>query len=114
MNFVNQSYGLGPKLPAIENGQEVIVEIVEKITALLSAEGMELGKFAKLKGDEAINLKISAKPSGGGLTIELLSPQPRLNLMGWLKSNITGVNVSPQEIKIEISGFPDLTIEVKS
>ena len=114
MNLITPSYGLGPKLPAIEGGQKIIEEVVQKITALLSAEGLEIGKYAKIKGNDSINLKITAHPSGGGLRVELLSPQPRLNLMGWLKSNIIGITVSPKLLKIEMNGFPDLEVEVKS
>ena len=114
MNIVTPSYGLGPKLPAIEGGQKIIEEVVEKVTALLSAQGLELGKFAKIKGDDAINLKITAHPSDGSLRVELINPQPRLNLMGWLKSNIKGITVTPKVLKIEMNGFPDLEVEVKS
>lgn len=114
MNIVTPSYGLGPKLPAIEGGQKIIEEVVEKVTALLSAQGLELGKFAKIKGDDAINLKITAHPADGSLRVELLNPQPRLNLMGWLKSNIKGITVTPKVLKIEMNGFPDLEVEVKS
>jgi len=114
MNIVTPSYGLGPKLPAIEGGQQIIEEIVQKITALLSAGGLEIGKYAKIKGNDSINLKITANPSGGGLRVELLGPQPRLNIMGWLKSNIIGITVSPKLLKIEMNGFPDLEVEVKS
>ena len=114
MNLVTPSYGLGPKLPAIEGGQKIIEEIVRKVTGLLSTQGLEVGKFAKIKGEDSINLKITAHPSGGGLRVELLSPQPRLNFMGWLKSNIVGVTVTSKLLKIEMSGFPDLEVEVKS
>lgn len=114
MNLVTPSYGLGPKLPAIEGAEKIVEEVVQNITALLSAEGLELGKFAKLKGDEAINLKITAHPSGGGLRVELLNPQPRLNLMGWLKSNIKSIMITSKLLKIEMNGFPDLEVEIKS
>jgi len=114
MNIVESSYGLGPKLPAIEGGEKIVAEIVQKVTAILSAQGLELGKFAKLKGDEAINLKITAYPSDGSLRVELLNPQPRLNFMGWLKSNIKGIMVTPKLLKVEMNGFPDLEVEIKS
>ena len=114
MNIVTPSYGLGPKLPAIEGGEKIVAEIVQKVTALLSSQGLELGKFAKIKGDDAINLKITAHPSDGSLRVEILSPQPRLNLMGWLKSNIKGIIVTPKLLKVEMNGFPDLEVEIKS
>ncbi len=106
------SYGLGPKFPAIEGGREVIEEIVQKLSDLLSTEGLELNKFVKLQGVGELNLKVTAAPSE--IKIEVLNPQPRLNLLGWLKSSITGVLVSPKQIVIQINRFPDLTVEVKS
>lgn len=113
MNVISDpSHGLGPKFPAIEGGRETIEEIVQKLAALLSEGGLELNQFAKLQGTGELNLKITALPSE--VKIEILSPQPRLNLMGWLKSNITGVLVSPKQLVIQINRFPDLTVEVKS
>lgn len=113
MNLTSEpSYGLGPKFPAIEGAQETIEEIVQKLYSLLSEEGLALNKFAKLQGVGELNLKITAAPSE--VKIEVLSPQPRLNLMGWLKSNITGALVSSKQIVIQINRFPDLTVEVKS
>jgi len=113
MNVVSEtSYGLGPKFPAIEGGREIIEEIVQKLSALLGEEGLELNKFAKLQGVGELNLKITALPDE--VKIEVLEPQPRLNLMGWLKSNITGALVSPKQLTVQINRFPDLTVEVKS
>ncbi len=114
MNLVTPSYGLGPKLPAIEGAQKIVEEVIRKTTALLSAPGLEIGKFAKVKGEESINLKITAYPSEGNLRVGVLNPQPRLNFMGWLKSNIVGVTVTSKLLKIEINGFPDLEVEIKS
>lgn len=113
MDLISEpSYGLGPKFPAIEGAKETIEEIVQKLSSLLSEEGLELNKFAKLQGVGELNLKVTAIPSE--IKIEVLNPQPRLNLMGWLKSSITGVLVSPKQIVIQINRFPDLTVEVKS
>ena len=113
MDLISEpSYGLGPKFPAIEGAKETIEEIVQKLYSLLSEEGLELNKFAKLQGVGELNLKVTAIPSE--IKIEVLNPQPRLNLMGWLKSSITGISVSPKQIVIQINRFPDLTVEVKS
>ena len=110
-------FGFGPKLPPIENAKETIEAIVQQVGEVLG-EGLGFNNYVNIKGDTTLNLAITSVPAEGGglasLQIAILEPQPRLNILGWIKSRLTGVNVSAAKIDIQIDKFPDLKIEVKS
>jgi hypothetical protein len=110
-------FGLGPKIPPIENAKDTITEVLGKINAVLGDEGLKLNKFVRITGGDQLNLKITqavGDTSPSGVRIDLLEPQPRLNILGWLKSRLTGVTVSSAEVVVHIDKFPDLHIEVAS
>ena len=111
-------FGLGPKIPPIENAKDTITEVLGKLTDVLGEEGLKINKFVRITGGDQLNLKITQISDGGtspsGVRIDLMEPQPRLNILGWLKSRLTGVTVSSAEIVVHIDKFPDLRIEVAS
>jgi len=110
-------FGFGPKLPPLENAKETIEAIVRQVGEVLG-DGLGINSYVNIKGDTTINLTITSVPAEGNklaaLQIAILDPQPRLNILGWIKSRLTGVKVSPSAIDIQIDKFPDLKIEVKS
>jgi hypothetical protein len=110
-------FGFGPKLPPLENAKETIEAIVRQVGEVLG-KGLGVNSYVNIKGDTTINLTITSVPAEGNklaaLQIAILDPQPRLNILGWIKSRLTGVKVSPSAIDIQIDKFPDLKIEVKS
>jgi len=110
--------GFGPKRPPIENAKDTILEVLGKLNGVLGTEGLKINKFVSITGSDHLNLKITQTAGDGtspsGVRIDLLEPQPRLNILGWLKSRLTGVTVSSVEIVVHIDKFPDLHIEVAS
>jgi len=116
-NTEEGEFGFGPKLPPLENAKETIEAIVRQVGEVLG-KGLGVNSYVNIKGDTTINLTITSVPAEGdklaALQIAILDPQPRLNILGWIKSRLTGVKVSPSAIDIQIDKFPDLKIEVKS
>tara|TARA_R110002020_G_scaffold16515_5_gene58256 strand:- start:4587 stop:4961 length:375 start_codon:yes stop_codon:yes gene_type:complete len=110
-------FGFGPKLPPIENAKETIEAIVQQVGEMLG-EGLGVNNYVNIKGDAALNLTVTSVAAEGDsppfLQVSILDPQPRLNILGWIKSRLTGVKVSAEKIDIQIAKFPDLKIEVKS
>jgi hypothetical protein len=108
----------GLKLPPIENGKETIQKIIGHLSQLLNEGGIDFSGYAKVAGKEDLNLKLKIEKdveSGKNkLAIEILDPQPRLEILSLLKSNIVDITVDTERIAISIDNFPDLEIEVKS
>jgi hypothetical protein len=117
VNDDGKEFGFGPKLPPLENTKETIETIVQQVGEVLG-EGLGVNSYVNIKGDTTLNLAITSVPPEGdapaALQISILDPQPRLNILGWIKSKLTGVRVSPDKLDIQIDKFPDLKIEVKS
>lgn len=110
-------FGFGPKLPPLENAKETIEAIVQQVGEMLG-EGLGVNNYVNIKGDTTLNLTVTSVAAEGNslpfLQVSILEPQPRLNILGWIKSRLTGIKVSSEKIDIQIDKFPDLKIEVKS
>tara|TARA_R110002051_G_C8723627_1_gene497028 strand:- start:1758 stop:2132 length:375 start_codon:yes stop_codon:yes gene_type:complete len=113
----DEEFGFGPKLPPLENAKETIEAIVQQVSEMLG-EGLGVNNYVTIKGDSSLNLTVTSIPAGSphgpALQISILDPQPRLNMLGWIKSKLTGIRVSSQKLDIQIDKFPDLKVEVKS
>jgi hypothetical protein len=106
--------GFGPKLPPIENGKKVIENVINHLSQLLNKGGIDFNGYARLAGQKDLNFKLKIEEESQDLILEILEPQPRLEILSLLKSNITDITVNTEKIAISISKFPDLEIEVKS
>ena len=110
---IEQPAELGPSFPPLEDARETIVDIIEKLTAvLIEPDGLKVGKFVKVKGSYGLVLRI--EPHGDGLVIGVEEPRPRINVAGWLKGHLSQVKLTPIEIIVVLDGLPDLKIEVIS
>lgn len=117
-NKEDLKFGFGPKVPPLENSKEVIKDVISKVSLLLSESGLPLNKHVTLDGEDEINVTISvvapSRRNPTGVYVKILDPQPRLNILGWIKSRLTGVSVYPDKLTVHIDKFPDLNVEVKS
>ena len=104
---------LGPSFPPLEDARDTIVDVIEKLTAVLSKpDGLQVGKFVKVKGSHGLVLRI--EPHNGGLVIGVEEPRPRIDVAGWLKGYLSQVKLTSTEIIVVLDGLPDLKIEVIS
>jgi len=107
----------GPKLPPIENGKKAIEKVISHLSQLLNEGGIDFNGYARLAGQKDLNFKLKIgdhDDESQDLILEILEPQPRLEILSLLKSNITNITVNTEKIVISIDHFPDLEIEVKS
>jgi hypothetical protein len=110
---IEQPAELGPSFPPLEGARETIVDIIEKLTAILiEPDGLQVGRFVKVQGSHGLVLRI--EPYGDGLVIGIEEPRPRVNVAGWLKGHLSQVKLTPLEIIVVLDGLPDLKIEVIS
>ena len=87
------------------------------LSQLLNEGGIDFNGYARLAGQKDLNFKLKIgdhDDESQDLILEILEPQPRLEILSLLKSNITNITVNTEKIVISIDHFPDLEIEVKS
>jgi len=114
--MTNEPSGLGPKLPPLNDAREGIQKVIENLSKLLNGRGIPF-TAARLTGLDKLNLQCRIEQDEDNqekLVVDVLDPQPRLEILSLIKNDITSVVVTTEKIDIAIDGFPDISIEVES